>query len=200
MIKEELKRGLLYENPILSLALGLCPSIAVSSTLKTGLGMGIAVTFVLTASNVIISMVRKLIPEKVRIPCYIVIIASLVTVTELIMQAWFPQLHKELGIYLSLIAVNCIILGRVEAFASKNNVRRSFIDGIVMGLGFTVALCILSCIRELLGSNTLLGLTVVPGYQPMLVLVLAPGGFFAIAFVMALARHFISLNQRQQST
>lgn len=184
MLLNELKRGIVTENPILVLALGLCPSLAVSTSVRNGLGMGLAATFVLICSNVIISIIRSWIPAKVRIPCYIVVIATFVTMVELCLEAYLPELNKSLGIFVPLIVVNCIILGRAEAFASKNNPFRSLIDGLVMGLGFTVSLLILSAIREVLGANKLLGLLVVPHYKPMTVFILAPGGFFTIALVM----------------
>jgi electron transport complex protein RnfE len=196
MILNEIKRGLITENPILILALGLCPALAVSSLLENGVGMGLAATFVLVCSNVIIAMIKKLIPGKVRIPCYIVVIATFVTIVELVMEAYFPALNKRLGIFVSLIVVNCIILGRAEAYASKNSIWRSFIDGIVMGLGFTAALCILAAMREFLGANKLWGFNVVPGFKPMTIFTLAPGGFFAIAFVMGLVNYF---RQRKES-
>jgi len=189
MIGEELKRGIIDENPILVLALGLCPSLATSTSVTNGLGMGLAATFVLACSNVFVSLLRKAIPDKVRIPCFIVVIATFVTIVQLLMKAYLPALDKQLGIFVPLIVVNCIILGRAEAYASKNNIFRSLIDGIVMGLGFTFALCILSVIREVLGSNKLFGLKFIPFYQPMTVFILAPGGFFTIAFVMGIVRH-----------
>ena len=158
MLKEELKRGIITENPLLILVLGLCPSLATSTSVQNGFGMGMAVTFVLACSNVIISIVRKGIPGKVRIPCFIVVIATFVTMVQLLMKSYLPALDKQLGIFVPLIVVNCIILGRAEAYASKNNPLKSLIDGIVMGLGFTASLCILSIIREILGSNKLLGL------------------------------------------
>ncbi|MBN1758068.1 MAG: electron transport complex subunit E [Chitinispirillaceae bacterium] len=190
MIAEQFKRGIIEENPILVLALGLCPALATSTSVQNGLGMGLAATFVLACSNVIVSMLRKVIPDKVRIPCFIVVIATFVTIVQLVMKAYLPALDKQLGIFVPLIVVNCIILGRAEAFASKNNMFMSLVDGIVMGLGFTVSLCILSIIREVLGSNKLLGLKVFPGYQPMTVFILAPGGFFTIAFVMGMIKYF----------
>ncbi len=189
MIAEEFKRGIIDENPILVLALGLCPALATSTSVQNGLGMGLAATFVLSCSNVIVSMLRKVIPDKVRIPCFIVVIATFVTIVQLVMKAYLPTLDKQLGIFVPLIVVNCVILGRAEAFASKNNMFRSLIDGIVMGLGFTVSLCILSIIREILGSNKLLGLKFFPGYEPMTVFILAPGGFFTIAFVMGVIKY-----------
>ncbi|NLE01286.1 MAG: electron transport complex subunit E [Fibrobacter sp.] len=189
MIKEELKRGIITENPTLVLVLGLCPSLATSTSIQNGIGMGLTATFILTCSNAIISLVRKLIPDKVRIPCYIVIIAAFVSIVQLLLKAYLPALDKQLGIFVPLIVVNCIILGRAEAYASKNGVFKSIIDGLVIGLGFTISLGILSFIREILGSNKLLGLKFFPGYEPMTVFILAPGGFFTIAFVMAIVRY-----------
>ena len=181
----ELKRGIITENPIFVIVLGLCPSLATSTSVKNALGMGLAATFVLVCSNLMISLLRKVIPDQVRIPCYIVVIAAFVTVVELVMKAYFPALNRALGIFVPLIVVNCIILGRAEAFASKNGAGRSALDGVVMGLGFTAALLVLSTLREFLGSNKLWGLLVVPHYRPMSVFLLAPGGFFTIAAVMA---------------
>jgi Na+-translocating ferredoxin:NAD+ oxidoreductase subunit E len=186
---EEVKRGVVAENPILVLALGLCPALATSTSVSNGLGMGIAVIFVLTASNAIISLIRPFVPARVRIPCFIIVIATFVTMVELSMKAYFPALNRQLGIFVPLIVVNCIILGRAEAFASKNGLGRSVIDGIVMGMGFTVALCTLAAVRELLGGNKLFGLLVVPGFRPMSAFVLAPGGFLAIAFVMGFVNY-----------
>lgn len=190
MIKEELKRGIITENPILVLALGLCPALAVSTSVQNGLGMGIATTFVLVSSNIIISIIKNIIPQKVRIPSYIIVIATFVTIVQLVLEAYFPALDKKLGLFVPLIVVNCVILGRAEGFASKNNLWVSFIDGIVMGLGFTVALVILSAIREILGANKLYGLNFIPNFKPMTLFILAPGGFFTIAFVMGLINHF----------
>jgi len=186
---KEFKRGIVDENPLLVLALGLCPSLATSTSVQNGLGMGVAVIFVLSCSNVIISLLRKLIPDKVRIPCYIVVIATFVTIVQLMMKAYLPALDKQLGIFVPLIVVNCIILGRAEAYASRNNLFMSLIDGLAIGAGYTLSLCMLSVIREILGSNKLLGLTFIPGYEPMTVFILAPGGFFTIAFVMAFIKY-----------
>ena len=199
MILEEFKRGVITENPILVLALGLCPALAVSTSVMNGLGMGVAVTFVLMASNIIVSLVKNMIPEKVRIPSYIIIIATFVTIIQLSMKAFLPALDKQLGLFVPLIVVNCIILGRAEGFASKNNPYRSLIDGLVMGLGFTVALVILSTIREVLGSNKLMGLTFIPGFKPITIFVLAPGGFFAIAFVMGIINHLENRKEMKNS-
>jgi electron transport complex protein RnfE len=190
MLKENLKRGIFTENPIFVLVLGLCPSLATSTSLVNGIGMGLAATFVLACSNVIISIIKSLIPDKVRIPCYIVVIATFVTIVQLLMKAYLPALDKQLGIFVPLIVVNCIILGRAEAYASKNNVFKSLIDGIAIGLGFTVSLSVLSIIREVLGSNKLFGLKVIPSFNPMAVFILAPGGFFTIALVMMLIRYY----------
>lgn len=151
----ELTKGIWKENPIFIIMLGMCPTLAVSTSVSNALGMGMGVIFVLTCSNVIISLLRKLIPSSIRIPAYIVIIASFVTILEMIMHAYFPSLYESLGIYLSLIVVNCIILGRAEAFASKNGVFDSFLDGIGMGIGFTLGLTIIALIREVLGSGTI---------------------------------------------
>jgi electron transport complex protein RnfE len=190
MISENLKRGIFTENPIFVLVLGLCPSLATSTSLINGIGMGLAATFVLACSNVIISMIKSFIPDKIRIPCYIVVIATFVTMVQLLMKAYLPALDKQLGIFVPLIVVNCIILGRAEAYASKNNVMKSLIDGIAIGLGFTVSLAILSVIREVLGSNKLLGLKVFPAFNPLTVFILAPGGFFTIALVMMVIRYY----------
>jgi len=189
-IKDEIKRGLFTENPLLVLVLGLCPSLAVSTSMVNAIGMGIAVIFVLTGSNMIVSLLRNLIPAKVRIPCFIVIIATFVTIVQLAMKAYVPALDRQLGIFVPLIVVNCIILARAEAYASKNGVFGSAADGLVMGLGYTMSLCILSLIREILGTNKFFGKLVIPGYDPMLIFILAPGGFFTIAFVMGLVAHF----------
>lgn len=192
MIQDELKRGIITENPILILALGLCPALAVSTTLENGIGMGLAATFVLTCSNIIVSLIKRFIPDKIRIPVYITVIATFVTIVQLMLKAYFPALDKQLGIFVPLIVVNCVILGRAEAYASKNNLYRALVDGIVMGLGFTVSLSILSIIREILSSNKLLGLKFIPGFEPMTIFVLAPGGFITIAFVMAIINYLRS--------
>ncbi|MCL2219441.1 MAG: electron transport complex subunit E [Chitinispirillia bacterium] len=199
-IDKELKRGIITENPILILALGLCPSLAVSTSAHNGLGMGIAVMMVLAITNVIISIAQGWIPSKVRIPCYIVIIATFVTILQMFMKVYTPTLDRQLGIFIPLIAVNCIIMARAEAYASKNNPLRSFVDGIVMGLGFTLALVLLSVLREFLGNNKIFDLLVIPGFQPMTVFILAPGGFFIIAFVMALVNIIKSKKETKAKT
>lgn len=178
-------KGFIRENPILVLVLGTCPTLATTSSAINGLGMGIATTFVLIGSNVVISLIAKMIPDKVRIPSYIVVIASFVTIVDLSMQAYVPSLYSTLGIFIPLIVVNCIILGRAEAFANKNSVYSSFIDGVGMGLGFTLALGVLGAIREVLGSGAIFGQKFMAG-DGALVFVLAPGAFIALGYLIAL--------------
>ncbi|MCL2844895.1 MAG: electron transport complex subunit E [Chitinivibrionia bacterium] len=186
---QELKRGVIKENPILILGLGLCPTLGVSTSVQNGIGMGVATTAVLIGSNTIISLFRNLIPAKVRIPCYIVIIATFVSVIELLIKAYSPELNTSLGIFIPLIVVNCIIFARAESFAAKNPVFPSITDGLVMGIGYTLAIVVVSAIREFLGANRLLGLTVIPDFSPMTIFILAPGGFFSIALVLAIINH-----------
>jgi electron transport complex protein RnfE len=178
-------KGFFKENPILVLVLGTCPTLATSTSVLNGLGMGIATTFVLIGSNVVISLLSGVIPDKVRIPAFVVIIASFVTVVDLLMQAYTPDLYKTLGIFIPLIVVNCIVLGRAEAYASKNSVWSSFIDGAGMGLGFTMALGILGTFREIVGSGSILGHKFIPG-DGILVFILAPGAFWALGYLIAL--------------
>jgi electron transport complex protein RnfE len=185
-IKKALRRGIVHENPIFVLALGLCPALGVSTSVENGLGMGVATTFVLVSSNTIVSLIKRIIPHDVRIPCFIIIIATFVTIVQLVMQAYFPALNDTLGIFIPLIVVNCLILGRAEAYASKNSLIDSIIDGFAMGAGFTVSLFILSALREILGSNSFFGLTVIPGIAPISLFTLPPGGFLTIGFVIAL--------------
>ncbi len=180
----EFKKGIHIENPTFALLLGLCPTLAVSSNVRNGLGMGIAATFVLLGSNIIVSSVRSLIPAKIRIPCYIVVIATFVTIVELLLKAYFPVLDKSLGIFVPLIVVNCIILGRAEAFASKNTVLYSTFDALGMGLGFMLALLIISSIREFFGAGTLLGFQLIPGFQPAIIMVLAPGALLTLGLLI----------------
>lgn len=182
----EFKKGIHIENPTFALLLGLCPTLAVSNNVRNGLGMGIAATFVLLGSNIIVSSVRKLIPAKIRIPCYIVVIATFVTIVELLLKAYFPVLDKSLGIFVPLIVVNCIILGRAEAFASKNTVICSTVDALGMGLGFMLALLIISSIREFFGAGTLLGFQLIPGFQPATIMVLAPGALLTLGLLIGL--------------
>lgn len=179
--------GLLKENPVLVLILGTCPSLAVSTMAVNGLGMGAAATFVLVCSNIFISLLKNIIPDKVRIPCYIVLIAGFTTIVELVVKAYFPAIDKALGLYIPLIVVNCIILGRAEMFANKNTVWHSLLDGVGMGLGFTLALLFLGSVREILGSGTWFGLPITSGVvDPMLLFILAPGGFFVYGCTIAL--------------
>ncbi len=177
-----LTRGLLKENPALVMLLGMCPTLGVTTSALNGLGMGLATFFVLMMSNMAISLVKNLIPSQVRIPCYIVIIASFVTVVDLLMAAYLPTLHGALGIYIPLIVVNCIILGRAEAFAAKNNVWQSLLDAVGMGIGFTWALALLGSVREILGSGSLFGWNFMgEGADTMLLFIMPPGAFLALA-------------------
>lgn len=178
-------KGFIKENPILVLVLGTCPTLATTSSSMNGIGMGIATTFVLVGSNVVISMLADLIPDKVRIPAFVVIIASFVTIVDLMMQAYVPGLYEKLGIFIPLIVVNCIVLGRAEAYASKNSVFSSLVDGLGMGLGFTMALGILGAIREIMGSGSVFGYKFIPG-DGILVFILAPGAFIALGYLIAL--------------
>jgi electron transport complex protein RnfE len=177
-------KGFLRENPILVLVLGTCPTLATTSSALNGLGMGLATTFVLVGSNVFIAMLKNVIPDKVRIPAFIVVIATFVTIVDLVMQAYVPALYEKLGIFIPLIVVNCIVLGRAEAFASKNTVWSSFLDGAGMGLGFTMALGVLGAVRELLGSGSVFGFKFIQG-DAILVFVLAPGAFIALGYMIA---------------
>ena len=186
----ELKRGVFTENPIFVLALGLCPTLGVSTSVENGIGMGIATTLVLICSNAMISIFKNLIPDRVRIPCFIVVIATFVSIVQLLIRAYFPEIDTYLGIFIPLIVVNCIIFARAESFAAKNPVLPSITDGFVMGIGYTAALVVLSALREFLGANRLLGLTVIPEYSPMTIFVLAPGGFFTIAIILAIINSF----------
>ncbi|MFA6357855.1 MAG: electron transport complex subunit E [Candidatus Omnitrophota bacterium] len=181
---KEFTKGIIKENPTFVLVLGLCPTLAVSVTVANGIGMGIAATFVLLGSSLIISLVRDFIPDKVRIPCYIVIIATFVTVVELCMKAYSPVLDRALGIYVPLIVVNCIVLGRAEAFACKNNFSRSFFDGLGMGLGFTLALILISAIREFLGSGQILGISLIKGFEPIFVFGMPSGALLVIGLLL----------------
>lgn len=198
----EFSKGLISENPVLRLVLGTCPTLATSVSVTNAIGMGIAATIVLVCSNIVISALRKIIPSKIRIPAYIVVIASFVTIVQMLVKAFVPALDDALGVYLPLIVVNCIILGRAEAFAGKNPVAASLLDGLGMGIGFTFALIVMASIREIIGSGTFLdgisSLTVLFGYtgfdgfkhilsEPMGIMTLAPGGFFVFGVVMALA-------------
>ncbi len=189
-MKEKLKvfsNGLLKENPSLRLVLGTCPTLAVTTLAVNGLGMGLAATFVLVCSNIAISALRKIIPNKVRLPAYITVIATFVTVLQMLVKAFVPALDSALGIFLPLIVVNCIILGRAEMFASKNSIGLSALDGLGMGLGFTGTLVVMGSVREVLGAGTLFGIQVMPAaVDPMTVFITPPGGFFVFGCLMAL--------------
>ena len=182
-----LKNGILDENPIFRLVLGMCPTIAVTTAVVNALGMGAAATFVLICSNVVVSLLRNFIPDKVRIPAYIVIIASFVTIVQLVMKAFLPALDAALGVFIPLIVVNCIILGRAEAFAGKNNVGASALDGLGMGLGFTIALVMVATVREILGNGTWMGINLFgANYPAALFFIMAPGGFITLGLLMGL--------------
>ncbi len=184
---KEFTKGFVKENPVFVMALGLCPTLAVTSSVVNAIGMGLAATFVLVFSNIFISLIKNLIPSKIRIPAFIVVIASFVTIVDMVMHAYLPDIHKSLGLFIPLIVVNCIILGRAEAFASKNNVFRSILDGLGMGLGFTLALVVIGGIREVLGAGQFLGYNLFPEtFQPMLVAILAPGAFIVMGLLMGL--------------
>ena len=181
-----LTNGFIKENPVLVLVLGTCPTLAVTTSVINGVGMGISATAVLICSNIVISILKNIIPDKVRIPCYIVVIASFVTVVQLLLQAYVPSLYQSLGRFIPLSVVNCIILGRAEAFANKNSVIDSLLDGVGMGIGFTFALFLMGAMRELLGAGTLVGFPILSNFIPgMGIFNLAPGGFFAYAVIMA---------------
>ncbi len=178
-------KGFIKENPVLVLLLGLCPTLAVTSSAFNGFGMGIATTFVLLCSNIVVSLVKDFIPNRVRIPSFIVVIASFVTIVEMVMEAYVPSLFESLGIFIPLIVVNCLVLGRAEGFASKNNPLSSAIDGLGMGLGFTMSLTILGAIREILGNGSLFGAKFIEG-DGILVFILQPGAFIVLGYMIAL--------------
>jgi electron transport complex protein RnfE len=183
--------GIIKENPIFVLLLGMCPTLGVTTSTFNGLGMGLATTFVLVLSNITISSLKNFIPDTVRIPAFIVLIASFVTIVDLMMQAYVPDLHSQLGLFIPLIVVNCLVLGRAEAFASKNNIFNSSIDGLGMGLGFTLALTLLGTVRELLGNLSVFGYKLVDA-DGIIVFVLAPGAFFALGLLLAIINSFKS--------
>ncbi|MBO7144358.1 MAG: electron transport complex subunit E [Salinivirgaceae bacterium] len=181
-----LLNGLIKENPTFVLLLGMCPTLGTTSSAINGMSMGLATTFVLICSNVVISLIKNLVPDKVRIPAYIVVIAAFVTMVEMVMQAYVPALYASLGLFIPLIVVNCIVLGRAEAFAAKNSVVPSMFDGLGIGLGFTLALTLLGSIRELLGTGKIFNFAIYPESYGMLLFVLAPGAFIALGFLIAL--------------
>lgn len=179
--------GLVKNNPTFKLVLGMCPTLAVTTTMMNGIGMGLATTFVLVCSNALVSALRKIIPDKIRIPAYIMIIATFVTVVEMVMYKFMPDLYSSLGVFISLITVNCIVLARAEAFASSNLVLDSAVDGLAMGLGFTASITVLGLVRELLGSGKILGFTVLGDWYPALAIFTSPaGGFLMLGFLMAI--------------
>ena len=195
---ERLYNGLVKENPTLILMLGMCPTLAVSTRAMNGIGMGLSTTAVLILSNLVISALRKAIPDQVRLPAYIVIVASLVTVTELLMEAYVPAVYEALGIYIPLIVVNCVILGRAEAYANKHSVGLSVMDGLGMGLGFTVALTLAGLLREVLGNGTAFGAQVLPaGVEPMGIFIQPPGAFLIIALIIAV-QNALGIKTRQR--
>jgi electron transport complex protein RnfE len=186
----EFIKGITIENPTFALVLGLCPTLAVSTTVVNAIGMGAAATFVLLGSNIIISALRNFIPDRIRIPCYIVVIATFVTINEMVLKAYFPALNRSLGIFVPLIVVNCIVLGRAEAFACKNRILYSIFDALGMGIGFTLALIMIAAIREFLGNGTLLGRPLVKGFEPVIMMVLAPGALFTIGILIGVINFF----------
>ena len=195
---ERIYNGIVKENPTLILMLGMCPTLAVSTRAMTGIGMGLSTTAVLILSNLVISLLRKVIPDQVRLPAYIVVVASLVTVTELLIRAYLPSLYTALGIYIPLIVVNCIILGRAEAYANKHTPGLSFMDGLGMGLGFTIALTLAGLLREVLGNGTAFGAQLLPaGVDPIGIFIQPPGAFLVIAAIIAV-QNALGIKTRQR--
>lgn len=192
--KDIIKNGLIKENPTWVLILGMCPTLATTTSALNGMMMGLATTFVLMMSNIVISLLKSVIPDKVRIPAFIVIIATFVTIVQMVMQAYMADMYETLGLFIPLIVVNCIVLGRAEAFASKNNVWHSFLDGLFMGLGFTWALTLLGMVRELLGTGSFFGHSLIGGADGMLLMILPPGGFLCLGLLMALINHLRKKN------
>jgi len=185
---QEFSKGLFRENPIFFIVLGLCPTLAITTSLENALGMGIAVIFVLVFSNVVISSIRNIVPDKIRIPCFIVVIASFVTIVELLMYGYFPQIAKKLGIFLPLIVVNCIIMGRAEGFAKNHKIIPSVFDGLGMGLGFSLAILLIAGIREFLGTGKLFGKIICESFSPCAIFILPPGALFTLGVLIALFR------------
>ena len=204
-IKKQFKDGLLTQNPVLVQLLGMCSTMAITTTLFNGIGMGVAVTFILICSNVVISLLRKVIPSKIRIAAYIVVIAGFVTMVDLLMQAYLPALSESLGIFIPLIVVNCIILGRAEAFASKNSVAASAVDGICQGIGYTVVLIVMCVVREFLGSGTFgggllgpegAGIRILPEQFPAMMMILPVGGFLTLGVLIAVVQYFLAKDKK----
>ena len=187
--RKQLKRGLVTENPVLVQLLGMCSVLAITTSVSNGLGMGVSVTAILICSNVVISLLRKIIPDQIRIAAYIVVIAGFVTMVDLLLQAFFPEIAQSLGVLIPLIVVNCIILARAEAYASRNKVLPSMLDGLSMGLGFTFALTVMATIREIIGAGTFLGIDLFGGhYSPVMILVSPPGAFLTLGFIIAVVQ------------
>lgn len=200
-IKNDFINGILKENPVLVLMIGLCPTLAVSNTGLNGLGMGIAASFVLVCSNMVVAAVRKYVPDQIRIPIFIIIISTFVTITDYVMQAYYPALYKQLGVFVPLIVVNCIILGRAEAFAYKNSVLSSTMDGLGMGLGFTLVITIIGIIRELFGNGTFFGKVLLGAhFSPALIMILPPGGFITIGLLMAFLNYYQNKMKRRRGS
>ena len=193
-----LTKGFFKENPTLILVLGCCPTLAVTTSVTNALGMGAATTFVLLMSNMLISALKNVIPDKVRIPSYIVIIATFVSMIDLLIQGFLPSLSASLGVFIPLIVVNCKVLGRAEAFANKNSVFDSLLDGLGMGIGFTIALTLIGAIREILGSGSIMGFQFIPAEYHILIFVLAPGAFLVFGFVMAAVRFLVNKNEAKK--
>lgn len=200
-VKKQFRDGLITQNPVLVQLLGMCSTMAITTTLFNGLGMGVCVTIILICSNIVISLLRKVIPSKIRIAAYIVIIAGFVTMVDLLMQAYLPALSESLGIFIPLIVVNCIILGRAEAFASKNSVGASIIDGVAQGVGYTIVLVIMCVVRELLGSGTFgggllgvdgAGIQIIPTQFPAMMMILPVGGFLTMGVLIAVVQYFLN--------
>ena len=195
---ERLLNGLIKENPTFVLMLGMCPTLALTTSAMNGIGMGLSTTVVLVLSNMLISMLRKIIPDSVRMPAFIVVVASFVTIVQFLLEGFVPSLYDSLGLYIPLIVVNCIILGRAESFASKNPVIDSIFDGIGMGLGFTVGLTSIGIVREILGAGTIFGFHVLPtSYEPITIFILAPGAFFVLAILTALQNYVKNRAKKQ---
>ena len=190
-LSKEFFKGFYQQNPVLRLMLGMCPVLATSSSVSNAIGMSAATTFVLVCSNIVISLIRNVVPAKIRIPIYIIVIASFVTIVEMVMAGFFPALSKSLGNFISLIVVNCIILGRAEAFASKNKILPSIIDGLGMGIGFSLAMLTIASFREILGNGTWLGFPLFgASYEPVLLFILSPGAFLTIGFLVGFLNWF----------
>ena len=198
--KKQLKEGLITQNPVLVQLLGMCSTLAITTSISNGLGMGVSVLIILTASNVAISALKKIIPSEVRIACYIVVIAGFVTCVDLLLQAFVPAIAKSLGVFIPLIVVNCIILGRAEGFSSKNSVLASAVDGICQGLGYIWVLLVLCAFRELLGAGTLMGIQIMPAsYTPALMMVLPVGGFLSLGLLIAVMQYFLNQSKEKNS-